>query len=213
MSSAPADLNQRQLKFVLVYVRTGNASEAAREAGYSRKTADVQGARLLRNARVAAEVAKFQSREVAKFERRAEVSYQSLLQGLAATATAQMADFASLWEGDDPVAALKALGGKSAPIGSFTLRWQNERWVPVVRLWNRVDAEARLLDEIRKGPPRRDESGAPAIELDDLNQAELAQFRACMDMLAEVQRRRDQRAKQIELDRSQYEEADPKNQD
>lgn len=41
------DLNPRQLRFVQLYVRYGNASKAALEAGYSEATARQQGSRLL----------------------------------------------------------------------------------------------------------------------------------------------------------------------
>ena len=42
-------LNERQRKFVDEYILTGNASEAARRANYSAKSAHSQGERLLRN--------------------------------------------------------------------------------------------------------------------------------------------------------------------
>ena len=46
-------LPKNQLKFANEFIRCGNASEAARKAGYSEKTACSQGSRLLRNAKVA----------------------------------------------------------------------------------------------------------------------------------------------------------------
>lgn len=45
-------MNLRQEKFVREYLATGNASEAARRAGYSKKTAEVIGCRLLRDVKV-----------------------------------------------------------------------------------------------------------------------------------------------------------------
>lgn len=42
----------RQWLFVQEFVRCGNASEATRNAGYSANGADVQGVRLLANARI-----------------------------------------------------------------------------------------------------------------------------------------------------------------
>ena len=47
-------LNERQRKFVDEYILTGNASEAARRAGYSAKTASSIGERLLRNIEIRA---------------------------------------------------------------------------------------------------------------------------------------------------------------
>ena len=42
-------LTRRQRAFAEAYIQCGNATEAARRAGYSEKNADVTGARLLRN--------------------------------------------------------------------------------------------------------------------------------------------------------------------
>lgn len=55
MSSRP--LNARRAKFVDLYLKSGNATEAARGAGYSEKTAYAQGSRLLKEPEVAAEIA------------------------------------------------------------------------------------------------------------------------------------------------------------
>lgn len=41
-------MNLRRQQFVIAYAETGNASEAARRAGYSEKTAYSQGEQLLR---------------------------------------------------------------------------------------------------------------------------------------------------------------------
>lgn len=46
------DLNIRQQKFALNYVRTGNITQSAREAGYSENSAYAQGHALLKNPRV-----------------------------------------------------------------------------------------------------------------------------------------------------------------
>jgi phage terminase small subunit len=51
-----AALNKRQKAFVEQFIRLGNATTAAIAAGYSKKGADVAGARLLGNAGVRAEV-------------------------------------------------------------------------------------------------------------------------------------------------------------
>ena len=44
------NLNPKQKAFADFYIETGNASEAARKAGYSQKNANVNGPRLLANA-------------------------------------------------------------------------------------------------------------------------------------------------------------------
>ena len=51
-------LTERQRRFVEAYQLHGNATHAALEAGYSKRTAPSQGARLLKNANVAAELQK-----------------------------------------------------------------------------------------------------------------------------------------------------------
>lgn len=45
-------MNAQQSAFVVAYAECGNASEAARRAGYSEKTAGSQGERLLRHAEI-----------------------------------------------------------------------------------------------------------------------------------------------------------------
>jgi len=49
-------LTERQTRFIDAYKQSGNASEAARLAGYSINSAHVEGARLLRHAKVKAEI-------------------------------------------------------------------------------------------------------------------------------------------------------------
>ena len=51
-------MKERQKRFVDAYIQTGNAALSARQAGYSPKTSAVQGARMLRNANVQAEIEK-----------------------------------------------------------------------------------------------------------------------------------------------------------
>ena len=47
-----------QKRFIDAYIKTGNASEAVRLAGYSKKNADVDGAKLLVNPSISREVQK-----------------------------------------------------------------------------------------------------------------------------------------------------------
>ena len=62
-------LNPKQKAFVEHYLRNGgNATQAANAAGYSPKTAHVQGHELLKNPKVAAELAKRASKAVQKLE-------------------------------------------------------------------------------------------------------------------------------------------------
>lgn len=49
---AKKHLNKRQIEFVQEYMKTNNITQSAIKAGYSPKTASVQGSRLLTNVRV-----------------------------------------------------------------------------------------------------------------------------------------------------------------
>jgi phage terminase small subunit len=76
------NLTPKQALFVSEILVDGNASAAAKRAGYSAKTADEQGHRLSRNAQVAAEIAKRQGKRL----ERNEVSAERVVAQLAATA-------------------------------------------------------------------------------------------------------------------------------
>jgi len=52
MNDALSKLNQRQRKFVLEYMRTGNGGQSAIVAGYTKKAADPTASRLLRNVKI-----------------------------------------------------------------------------------------------------------------------------------------------------------------
>ncbi len=51
-------MTERQKRFVDFYIKTSNASEAARLAGYSKKNVNVDGAKILANASISQEIAK-----------------------------------------------------------------------------------------------------------------------------------------------------------
>ena len=50
---AKKNLTQRQIRFVQDFMKSNNVTQAAIRAGYSKKTASVQGSRLLTNVKVA----------------------------------------------------------------------------------------------------------------------------------------------------------------
>lgn len=72
-------LNHAQAVFVAEYLVDGNATRAATAAGYSEHTASVTGSKLLRNPKVAAELAKKREKLLGKLE----INAQKVLQGLA----------------------------------------------------------------------------------------------------------------------------------
>lgn len=51
---AKKHLNQRQIRFVQNYMKTNNITHSAMDAGYSKRTAHVQGCNLLKNPKIAA---------------------------------------------------------------------------------------------------------------------------------------------------------------
>lgn len=57
-----AKLSEKQMRFVSEYLVDLNATQAAIRAGYSEKTADVQGSRLLGNVKVADAIAEAQGK-------------------------------------------------------------------------------------------------------------------------------------------------------
>lgn len=63
-----AGLNDKQERFCQEYVIDLNATQAAIRAGYSKKTADVQGSRLLANVKVASRVEELKAKVNAKLE-------------------------------------------------------------------------------------------------------------------------------------------------
>jgi hypothetical protein len=78
-----ADLTEKQKRFVAEYLIDLNATQAAMRAGYSPKTANEQGARLLANASVRQMVAEGAQKRI----RKAEVTAQDVIDGLYKEAT------------------------------------------------------------------------------------------------------------------------------
>lgn len=76
-------LTPRQHRFVAEYVSDLNATRAAIRAGYSSKTANEQGSRLLRNVSVSEAIARAAHRHML----RAEVTVQEVIAGLHREAT------------------------------------------------------------------------------------------------------------------------------
>lgn len=85
----PRILTPRQEKFVIAYLRHGNATRAAKEAGYSQKAASVAGHDLLSNPKIAARVAA----PIAKVAARAELSAVRVLEEMRRLAFVDPADF------------------------------------------------------------------------------------------------------------------------
>lgn len=81
--------SDRRKLFVAAYLALPKQREAAITAGYSEKTAHAMACKLMKDPRIAAEIAAGQ----AKLAKRFEITADNVLQELAAIASANMADF------------------------------------------------------------------------------------------------------------------------
>lgn len=84
-----SELTPKQLRFVQEYLIDLNATQAAIRAGYSAKTADVQGHQLLRKTSVAAELKRRQTKLADKYE----VTADRVIRELALIGFANMLDY------------------------------------------------------------------------------------------------------------------------
>jgi len=66
-------MTAKQRKFLNAYIKIGNATEAAKAAGYSERSAHVQGCNLLKNPKIAEELAKAQDRAATAAEHTLDV--------------------------------------------------------------------------------------------------------------------------------------------
>jgi phage terminase small subunit len=89
----PRKLTERQQKFIEQFLLCGNAAEAARAAGYSKKTANREGSRLLSNVDIQAALKSGYARRRSEFE----ISEKRILQELAGIAFFNIRD---LFEND-----------------------------------------------------------------------------------------------------------------
>lgn len=102
---AAGELNANQTRFVQEYLVDLHATEAAKRAGYSARTAHVQGSRLLSNAKVSAKIAELQAKKAEKFD----VSLDKLLLELLRLALSNMQDYTSVSKDGDPYVDLSKL--------------------------------------------------------------------------------------------------------
>lgn len=92
-------LNVKQHIFVQHYLIDRNATQAAKRAGYSAKTARQQGARLLSHASIAAAISKKTEKTLAKIE----ISRERIQEELARMGLANMQDYMRVGPGGAPV--------------------------------------------------------------------------------------------------------------
>lgn len=95
-------MTERQNAFAVEYAKHGNATKAAISAGYSAKTANEQGCRLLKHELVAAKIARLTD----KAEKKSALSVEKVLK-----ATNDLIDFdpAELWGEDGKLLPIKQM--------------------------------------------------------------------------------------------------------
>jgi len=98
-------LTPKQARFVEEYLVDLNATQAASRAGYSPRTANEQGARLLAKASVSAAIQAAQ----AKRSERTEITADRVLTELAKLGFANMADYLKVGPSGDPILDFSAL--------------------------------------------------------------------------------------------------------
>ena len=132
-------LTPKQLRFVAEYLIDQNATQAAIRAGYSPKTANEQGARLLANVSVAAAVAAKQTTQFAKLE----ITAERVLEEFARIA---FADPRQLLEDDGTLKPISTLtAADAAALASFdVIVLPHGDTVRRLRLWDKVAALTAL---------------------------------------------------------------------
>lgn len=105
-----AELTPKQARFVEEYLVDLNATQAATRAGYSARTANEQGCRLLANASVADAIAAAQ----AERSRRTEITADRVVEELAKIGFANMADYMKATPDGDPYLDFSALTREQA---------------------------------------------------------------------------------------------------
>jgi phage terminase small subunit len=134
--AARVSLTPRQLRFVEEYLLDLNATAAARRAGYSPKTAEVQGSRLLRNVKVQSEIQQLQCER----SERTKISVDRVLTELAAIAFSDIRDVTCGHDGlliTPSPAAAKAVAAFS---WSRDQRENGSTTTFAVRLWDKTYA-------------------------------------------------------------------------
>lgn len=148
-------LSERQVRFVEAYLIEPNATQAAITAGYSKNGAEVQGNRLLRNAKVSQAIAKARTKRT----ERARKTADDVLRELERIAFMDFRDLAS-WDesgirfkpseelSDDAAATLKSLESKreTKRYGKPGEQTETETLTLKVKRWDKV-AALKLLGE------------------------------------------------------------------
>lgn len=169
-------LNEKQARFAKEYLVDLNATQAAIRAGYSEKTAKMQGSRLMTNDDVSAEV----QRLIASREQRTEITADRVVKELAHIAFSDITEIVSGGAGavlyvqelsslpEHVRRCIAEVSETQGPDGSGTLK---------VKLHSKVQALRMLMDHLGMDAPKRlaGEDGGPIkVEMSTADGAELA---------------------------------------
>jgi phage terminase small subunit len=128
------ELTEKQRLFCLYYVKSFNATQAAIKAGYAPESAHVEGSRLLRNAKVAAEIKRIKQEMTSGLF----IEAMDVLQEYIKIAFADITDFVTF-------------GKKEIKIG------EDEEGNPITRMVNYVDfkdsymIDGTIVTEVKQG--------------------------------------------------------------
>lgn len=170
-------LNDRQQRFRDEYLIDGNATQAAIRAGYSAKTAHVQGHALLRNPKVAAAITEKRT----KRSQRLEITADRVLRELARVGQSDIRDLMT-WDQDDAefLPSDQLTDDQAAAISSIkskTTSWTDSNGVLKkehtieLKLWSKVPA----LMEMGKHLGVSDQLNVTIDDLSVLTDRQLAQ--------------------------------------
>ena len=134
-------MTRRQERFVAEYLVDLNATQAAIRAGYSRRTANREGTRLLSNAVISEEIARRQDRHL----READLRAQRVLQELQRVAFADIRTFYDSHGSLKSVSELSAdsgaqLAGVETLVTRQVVTARGKQTVHKIRLWDKLRA-------------------------------------------------------------------------
>lgn len=155
----------RRARFVQEYAKDLNATQAAIRAGYSRKTANRQGSRLLKNVDIAAQVRELLDRASQANE---EITAERIKNELGRVA---FSDIRKLFDADGKLRSIHELDPDTAAciasieVDEITMGTGSDRVVightKKIKLWNKNNALEQLAEiyGLRKTPPGTPGSG------------------------------------------------------
>jgi phage terminase small subunit len=138
-----AKLTAKQQRFCDEYLIDLNATQAAIRAGYSKKTANEQGARLLVNVSIQKKIFELQKER----EKRTEITQDSVLHELALIAFAKASDYARVVEKD----AMVEVDGNMVPVLDEDGKQVKYRTVEPILTDELTEDQKKAIAVIKKG--------------------------------------------------------------